>query len=146
MKFFPLLSLSCFLWLALQAQDIPVDRFAGQPVINVPLCQVNGRSLTHNIGLVYNASGVKIDDRGGWVGQNWSLAAGGEVRRAAEVSSGGGLRVSSNKLEKINPPHESTCDFNFIRLPLADSLVTQRMPLRFSPHPLILGMPVANYN
>jgi hypothetical protein len=81
MKLLAISMLASFLWLGALAQDIPVDPCTGRPAINIPLCQVNDRSLSHNVGLVYNASGVKIDDQGGKVGQNWSLIAGGEVRR-----------------------------------------------------------------
>lgn len=61
--------------------DIPVDHYSGSPIITIPLYTVNDRSLSHTISLAYNAGGVKVDDKASSVGLNWSLLAGGEVRR-----------------------------------------------------------------
>lgn len=78
--------------------DIPVDHYSGSPIITVPLYTVNDRSLSHSIMLAYNAGGVKVDDKASSVGLNWTLVAGGEVRRELRglpddyVASGADMR------------------------------------------------------
>jgi hypothetical protein len=79
-RFYSLLYCIAFAVQAL-AQDIPVDPHTGRPLINIPLAQLNDRNLTHNIGLFYDASGVKIDNVSGLVGTNWQLIAGGSITR-----------------------------------------------------------------
>ncbi|HEY9047288.1 MAG TPA: hypothetical protein VIN08_15390 [Ohtaekwangia sp.] len=61
--------------------DIQVNYYTGTPEINIPLIKITDRTLTHTIGVSYDASGVKINTIGGMVGTNWSLWAGGEIRR-----------------------------------------------------------------
>src|SRR5262249_56896233 len=68
--------------------DVPVSLYTGIPDITVPLFTAHGRTLPVPIALHYYAGGVKVEERGGWVGLGWSLAAGGGVHRT--VHGGGG--------------------------------------------------------
>ncbi|MBX2965984.1 MAG: hypothetical protein KF845_07550 [Cyclobacteriaceae bacterium] len=63
------------------AQDIQVDHYSGKPLIRIPVYTMNDRSLSHDVSLSYDASGLKVNSTSGLVGVNWSLVAGGEVRR-----------------------------------------------------------------
>ncbi len=61
--------------------EIPVGHYTGTPTVNVPIWNVQGRSLSVPISLSYHGSGVKVDDLPGWVGSNWALNAGGVISR-----------------------------------------------------------------
>ncbi|PYP54606.1 MAG: hypothetical protein DMD40_16020 [Gemmatimonadetes bacterium] len=61
--------------------DIPVSMYTGTPEIGVPLFTVKGKTLQLPIALSYHASGIKVDEIGGWVGMGWTLDAGGVITR-----------------------------------------------------------------
>lgn len=61
--------------------QIPVSYFTGVPDISIPLYQVKGNKLELPITLNYHASGLKPDIHPGWVGNGWSLMAGGVITR-----------------------------------------------------------------
>ncbi|MDP4280875.1 MAG: hypothetical protein Q8867_01870 [Bacteroidota bacterium] len=61
--------------------NIPVSLFTGTPEISIPLWKVSQGILNIPITLSYHASGVKIDEISGWVGQGWLLNAGGIINR-----------------------------------------------------------------
>lgn len=67
--------------------DVPVSYFTGTPSISVPLHTLSYRGIDLNISLNYDASGVRIDQHPGIVGQNWSLAAGGVITRTVVGNS-----------------------------------------------------------
>ena len=60
---------------------IPVNYFNGLPNITVPLTEVRAKNYTLPVYLSYHASGNKPDHHPGWVGQGWSLHAGGCINR-----------------------------------------------------------------
>lgn len=60
---------------------MPVDYFSGLPNITIPLTELRARNYTLPIYLSYHASGNKPDQHPGWVGQGWSLHAGGCINR-----------------------------------------------------------------
>ncbi|MBR6001696.1 MAG: hypothetical protein IK045_02415 [Bacteroidales bacterium] len=60
---------------------MPVDYFSGLPSITIPLTELRARNYTLPIYLSYHASGNKPDQHPGWVGQGWSLHAGGCINR-----------------------------------------------------------------
>ena len=60
---------------------MPVDYFSGLPQITIPLTELRARNYTLPIYLSYHASGNKPDQHPGWVGQGWSLHAGGCINR-----------------------------------------------------------------
>ncbi|MDD4993091.1 MAG: hypothetical protein PHR83_12755 [Paludibacter sp.] len=61
--------------------QVPVNYFNGLPQVSIPLTtfSVNGYSLP--VTLSYYAGGNKPDSHPGWVGQGWSLSAGGSITR-----------------------------------------------------------------
>ena len=59
----------------------PVNYFNGLPEISVPLTEVRAKGCTLPVYLTYHASGNKPDHHPGWVGEGWSLHAGGAVTR-----------------------------------------------------------------
>jgi YD repeat-containing protein len=61
--------------------EIPISPATGIPDINIPLGSAKGNKLEVPIRLIYHASGIKVDDLAGWVGQGWSLDAGGLITR-----------------------------------------------------------------
>ena len=60
---------------------IPVNYFNGLPNITIPLTEVRAKNYTLPIYLSYHAAGNKPDQHPGWVGQGWSLHAGGCINR-----------------------------------------------------------------
>lgn len=60
---------------------IPVSYFTGIPNISVPLTEVKGKNLTLPVHLTYHADGNKPEQHPGWVGQGWTLHAGGCINR-----------------------------------------------------------------
>lgn len=61
--------------------DIDVSLFTGTANINLPIYQVSVRGIELNIDLTYDATGIRIDQHPGWVGQNWNLIVGGVITR-----------------------------------------------------------------
>jgi len=70
---------------------------AGVPDINVSLYEINTPRFKIPISLSYDASGIKVDEMPTWVGQGWSLNAGGVITRtivgAADDIPGGYLNT-----------------------------------------------------
>ena len=60
---------------------VPVNYFNGLPEISVPLAEVYAKGYTLPVYLTYHASGNKPDQHPGWVGQGWTLHAGGSISR-----------------------------------------------------------------
>ncbi|MDR0939417.1 MAG: RHS repeat protein [Mediterranea sp.] len=61
--------------------QVPVDYFNGLPQINIPLTTFKAKGYDLPISLSYYAGGNKPDAHPGWVGQGWSLHAGGMINR-----------------------------------------------------------------
>ncbi len=51
----------------------PINYSTGTPQISIPLYTIQCGDLTLPLALTYNASGVKVDDVSGMVGQGWTL-------------------------------------------------------------------------
>ncbi|HEX8577019.1 MAG TPA: hypothetical protein VF677_12065 [Flavobacterium sp.] len=66
--------------------SIPVSLYSGTPNVTVPLYQIN-EGIPLDIVLQYDASGVRVNSIPGWVGQNWSLQAGGLIQRSVKGRS-----------------------------------------------------------
>lgn len=64
--------------------NIPVSLYTGTPDISVPIYQINEGSIPLDIYLAHDASGVRVNAVPGWVGQNWSLQAGGMIQRSVK--------------------------------------------------------------
>jgi len=61
--------------------EFPVSHSAGKPEISVPIYTVDLKGLKIPIGISYNASGTKVDERASNVGLGWSLNCGGIITR-----------------------------------------------------------------
>lgn len=61
--------------------DVPVSYFTGTPNISIPLHKMSVKGIDLDISLSYDASGIRINSHPGWVGQNWTLNAGGVITR-----------------------------------------------------------------
>lgn len=61
--------------------DVPVNLYTGTIDVSIPLYSMEERGIPLDISLSYDASGVRIGSIPGWVGQNWSLNAGGVITR-----------------------------------------------------------------
>ena len=60
---------------------IPVNYFNGLPCISIPLTELNAKNRNLPVYLTYHAGGNKPEQHPGWVGQGWSLHAGGSITR-----------------------------------------------------------------
>ena len=61
--------------------EVPVSFFTGVPDISVPLYTVKGNKIELPVELKYHASGLRPEMHPGWVGNGWSLSAGGVITR-----------------------------------------------------------------
>lgn len=66
--------------------QIPVSYASGLPSIEIPLHEAKGKDLSVPISISYHASGVKPNQKEGWLGTNWSLFAGGVINREIKGS------------------------------------------------------------
>lgn len=90
--------------------DVPVSHYTGIPEINIPLYELKCGSLTLPISISYYASGVKVEDISSFIGNGWSLFAGGVVTRTIRGKAEGVLSdgsvyptVAGLPLTEINP-------------------------------------------
>ncbi len=61
--------------------DFPtVDQFGGVP-IQIPIYNIKGNDLSHEIYLSYHSGGITVDQEATWVGLGWNLQAGGSISR-----------------------------------------------------------------
>ncbi len=61
--------------------DIPVSYHNGTTNINIPLYSISEEGIPLDISLSYDSSGIRVNSVASWVGQNWSLNAGGVITR-----------------------------------------------------------------
>ena len=61
--------------------EVPLNHSTGRPNISIPLHAIAIDGIQLPIALSYDAGGIKVEAKPGWVGQNWSLSAGGMVSR-----------------------------------------------------------------
>ncbi|MDF1697522.1 MAG: hypothetical protein P1U56_16885 [Saprospiraceae bacterium] len=61
--------------------DVPVNGYTGIPSINIPLTNLNSKSLNIPVSISYHAGGVKVAEEASEVGLGWSLNAGGVISR-----------------------------------------------------------------
>lgn len=64
--------------------DVPVSYFTGKADISIPLYSLEVKGVTLPITLNYNSSGVLVNNLPGWLGDNWSLSAGGLITRVVQ--------------------------------------------------------------
>lgn len=58
-----------------------VDKSTGIPNISIPLFDINEGGTNVNVGISYNAAGIKVQEEASCVGLGWSLNAGGVITR-----------------------------------------------------------------
>jgi hypothetical protein len=61
--------------------EMPVSYFTGVPEISIPLYNVSGNKISLPISMNYHAGGIRPDVHPGWIGNGWSLTAGGVITR-----------------------------------------------------------------
>jgi hypothetical protein len=84
--------------------NLPMNLFTGTPSINLPLYELKGQSLSLPISLSFNATGFKPEELASWVGQNWSLNAGGVVTRSVMGNPDNSSNYYSNDSTLKIPP------------------------------------------
>jgi hypothetical protein len=62
--------------------DIPVNEATGIANINIPLLTFKSNKISVPLSMNYQTSGVKVNQVSSWVGNGWSLNAGGTITRA----------------------------------------------------------------
>ena len=100
--------------------DVPVSYYTGVPEISIPLYNISCYNFQLPISLSYHASGVRPDQRPGWVGLGWSLNAGGVITRTVNAMSD----------ETNDPSYDSKKGFYFKYSVLNHLSWNQRMYLR----------------
>ena len=63
-------------------EEVPVDYYAGNPNISIPLFSKNMLGFNYNLTLNYNVSGIRVDEIPSWVGTEWSLNEGAVISRS----------------------------------------------------------------
>jgi YD repeat-containing protein len=58
-----------------------ISHYTGKADINIPLYELKGRKISMPINLIYDSSGIKVEQTASWVGLGWNLNLGGAVIR-----------------------------------------------------------------
>ena len=86
--------------------NIPLNLFAGSPVIEIPLWDVKGRQLSIPLTLCYNATGIKVEQNSDWTGIGWTISGVGSIMRnlrgRADELSGGYFQEGHKIPDDIN--------------------------------------------
>ncbi len=82
--------------------DVKVSHYNGMADINVPIYKINERGVELNLQLNYNSSGVMVNSLPGWVGENWTLSAGGVITRV----------INGNPDEYVYPQQAQIAEFH----------------------------------
>ncbi|MBB6130142.1 DUF5977 domain-containing protein [Mucilaginibacter lappiensis] len=61
--------------------QIPVSLYTGQANIQIPLYTIHEKGINIPIGLIYNATGNKVNQNAGWTGLGWTLPVGAITRK-----------------------------------------------------------------
>jgi YD repeat-containing protein len=61
--------------------ELPVSLFTGIPDISIPIYELKGNKIGLPISLSYHAGGLRPEVHPSWVGNGWSLNAGGVITR-----------------------------------------------------------------
>lgn len=92
--------------------DVPVSLATGTPDVSIPIFTLRGRTLELPIALRYHASGIRVEEVGGWVGMGWALEAGGAITRTvrglADESAAGYYWTGHNWWSAANWPTPSS--------------------------------------
>ena len=86
--------------------DTPVSLYNGSPEIKIPIHKLTERGIELDINLQYNPRGVRVEEVPGWVGQNWTLNAGGVITRSVRGTAFDELNFFHNKdINQIITPY-----------------------------------------
>jgi hypothetical protein len=92
--------------------DIPVSYNTGIPSVGIPIHTLSEGSISLPISLGYHAGGIKVGEPASWIGQNWSLQAGGMISRTvqgrADESCGGFFTIGKDVGVTGNCVNETT--------------------------------------
>jgi hypothetical protein len=61
--------------------ELPIDLNTGRPIISIPIATISNHEISESVNLVYDASGVRVQQPSGNYGIGWDLQAGGSIRR-----------------------------------------------------------------
>lgn len=64
--------------------DVPVNLYTGKANVNIPIYSLEERGIKLNLSLNYDTGGIRINEAPSWIGQNWSLNAGGVITRSVK--------------------------------------------------------------
>jgi len=81
--------------------DIPMDLSTGRANVNIPLYSLNEGNIPLEIGLSYDTGGVRVNDVPGWVGQNWTLKAGGAIMRSVKGTTFDECNVDTQNISSL---------------------------------------------
>ena len=86
--------------------DVGVSYYTGTVNIGAPLYTIEEGGIPLNIGLQYDSGGIRVNQVPGWVGQNWSLNAGGVIVRTMR-----GFRRDEVLIEETHGSNNNTIQF-----------------------------------
>jgi len=95
--------------------DIKVSNYTGTVNVPIPIYSFNSQKLGMDINLVYTTGGVKVSEESSWVGQGWTLQAGGVITRTVigkpdseghYYSKAAEIDTYRNPLPGVNPDQE----------------------------------------
>lgn len=82
--------------------DLPMDLNSGRANVNIPLYHLEEGGVPLDITMFYDTGGVRVNDVPGWVGQNWSLNAGGVITRSVKGNSADEMFWETSKYGYLN--------------------------------------------
>ncbi|MBK9567969.1 MAG: hypothetical protein IPO37_23235 [Saprospiraceae bacterium] len=94
-----------------------VSSYTGQVDISIPLYTLQANNKTIDLRLNYDGSGILARQHPGWVGQNWSLKAGGVITRTVH-----GL---ADEYGMTNGPEYNNTSFSYISVIKMEVLLHQ---------------------
>lgn len=64
--------------------DVPISYYTGRPNVEIPVYTLKVRDYSLPISLSYDTGGVLVNSLPSWIGQNWTLNAGGVITRTVQ--------------------------------------------------------------
>lgn len=81
-----------------QLIDVPVSHFTGKPNISFPIYSAKSKTITVNLGLSYDAGGIKTEQQAGFAGLGWQLTGAGMITRSVKGNQDEGIRRTAAKM------------------------------------------------
>lgn len=82
--------------------DLSMDLNSGRANVSVPLYQLEEGGISMDISMSYDTGGVRVNDVPGWVGQNWTLQAGGVVTRSVRGKAADEMNWNTSNYGYVN--------------------------------------------